>query len=145
MFEDTIKYLKCNWENIWLVIVGYTLFLLYLAISDIKIDYFPDLSTKRQIPIIESLSNRFMADTLTQKVHICENEKDPEKIEKYCNKLTKENCLVPECCYYAKKKDGSGHKCVHGTNPEVGPVFQGDLYTSWNYESFDKCKGNCPK
>lgn len=142
--ENIITYIKKNWDSIFIVVTIYTLFVIYLAVSETTIDFEPDLTYKKEIPILEGFTDVLKKEAKAHNIGICKNETDPEKIEKYCNKLSKTTCTVPDCCYYAKEKKGKGFKCVHATNTDIGPILNGDAYKYWLVGKNKRCYGDCP-
>ena len=133
IFKDSLDFLL---EYGFYVIMVVLIILFILVIANSVGWNFNDSNNKKEdsVILVEGLENNTQKGFCETIIH------NSKKRETACNKLTKDNCQVSDCCIFL-----NGKKCVAGN--AHGPVYRSDSEKNKinidNYYYKKKCYGNC--
>lgn len=120
--------------SILLLLIGFIIYCIFFLEGKLKEGF-----DKKMIDVHKEIKDMGLEPALG----FCEKYRSSGKLrERECNKLTKENCGMTNCCVYTNNK-----KCVAGS--AHGPLFKtenGKKIDVITYHHYGKCFGaNCKK
>ena len=133
--DNILNFFRLYGSNVIIVVVSF--FTLLTAFSMLGINFNPKNKYIKQVVTIETLDNINSDNTES----FCKKfSSQPHEINKYCNKLTANNCNSVSCCILTNSS-----KCVSGN--KSGPTFHtknGKEIEVKHYYHKNKCYGDCP-